>query len=113
MHITEKIKNDVAIVSIRGNLLDENDDSMLQQKIRSLTSDDIKKVILDLSMVYRINSKGLSILISAVEKMRCVGGDLRLAQIDKHLHDILTITKLIRVFGTYETVERALISYRN
>jgi anti-sigma B factor antagonist len=113
MHITEKIKNGVAIVSIKGTLLDEHDDSELQGKIRSLASDDIKRIVLDLSMVTRINSKGLSILIAAVDKMRRTGGDLRLAQIDKHLHDILTITKLVRVFGTYETVDRALASYRN
>lgn len=113
MYLTEHIKNDIAIVSITGNLIDETDDLVLQQKIKSLAGDDIRKVVFDMSMVNRINSKGLSTLVAAYEIMRRVGGDLRLAKVDKHLHDIFAITKLVKVFGTYETVGRALASYQN
>jgi anti-sigma B factor antagonist len=113
MHLAEKIANDVAVVSIKGDLLDENDDAILQQEIRSLITDDVKKVIMDLGKVNRINSRGLGILISAVNTLRRVGGDLRLARIDKRLHDILAITKLVQIFRTYERVEGALASYRN
>jgi anti-sigma B factor antagonist len=111
MHVTEKIKNDVAIVSVKGDLLDNNDSLQLRQKINSLATDDIKKVVLDLGMVNRINSEGLSTLLLVVDTLRRVGGDVRLANIDKHLHDILTITRLVKIFGTYETVGRALASY--
>jgi anti-sigma B factor antagonist len=111
MHITEKIKEDVAVVYLKGDLLDESDETTIQQKIRSLATDDIKKVIFDLGMVCRINSKGLSILISAIDTMHRNGGELRLARIDKNVHDLLTITNLVRVFGTYETVDRALASF--
>ena len=113
MHLTEKIKNDIAVINIKGDFLDENDTSLLQRKIDSLATDGIKKVVLDLSMIKRINSNGLSTLISLFDKLRLVGGDLRLARIDKRLQDILTITKLVQVFCTYETAERAIASYRN
>ena len=111
MHLTEKVYEDVAIVHLRGDLLDENDDAAIQQKINSLATDDIKKVVFDLGMVNRINSKGLGILISAIDTMHKNGGELRLARIDKNLHNLLTITNLIRIFGTYETVERATASF--
>ena len=113
MNVTERIKNGVAVVSLRGDLLDERDMSLFQQKIHSLATDDIKKVVVDLSLVNRINSDGLSTLISTVQNLRRTGGDLRLANIDKNLQNILTITKLVHFFGTYETVERAMASYRN
>ena len=111
MHLTEKIKEDVAVLSIKGDLLDENADETIRQKIDSLTTDNIKKVVLDLGMVNRINSRGLSMLISAIETMHKNGGELRLARIDKNLHDLLMITNLIRVFRTYETVDRAMASF--
>ncbi len=111
MHLTEKIKEDVAIISVKGDLVDEDDDAVMQQKIRSLATDDIRKVVLDLGMVHRINSKGLSILVSSLQILQRFGGDIRLARIDKHISDILAITNLVRVFGTYETVERAFASY--
>jgi anti-sigma B factor antagonist len=111
MHLTEKMREDVAVVYLRGDLLDENDEVVIQQKIRSLATDEIKKVVFDLGMVNRINSKGLSILISSIDTMHKNGGELRLARIDKNVHDLLTITNLIRVFGTYETVARATASF--
>ncbi len=111
MHVSEKIREDVAVVYLKGDLLDEHDEVVIQQKIRSLATDEIKKVVFDLGMVNRINSKGLSILISAIDTMHRNGGELRLARIDKNLHDLLTITNLVRVFGTYETVDRATASF--
>ena len=113
MNVRERIKNGVAVVSLKGDLLDDEDISLFRQKIQSLATDDIKRVVVDLSLVNRINSEGLSTLISAVQNLRRTGGDLRLAHIDKNLQSILTITKLVHFFGTYETVERAMASYRN
>ena len=113
MYISEKVKNGIAVVSLKGDLLDIEDRSVFQRKIQSLATDDINRVVLDLSMVNRINSEGLNTLITAYDTLRKSGGDLRLARIDKSLHDILAITRLVQVFGTYETVERAMASYRN
>lgn len=111
MHINEKISNDVAVIFLKGDLVDEHDEIVIQQKIRSLATDEIKKVVFDMGLVNRINSKGLSILISAIDTMHKAGGELRLARIDKNMHDLLAMTNLVRVFGTYETVERAKASF--
>ena len=111
MRVSERFKKDIAIVAIKGNLLDENDDAILQEEINSLTIDNIKRVILDFSMVNQINNLGLNALVSAFTKLRHSGGDMRLARIDKQLHDILAMTKMVRMFSTYETVDRALASY--
>ena len=113
MHVDEQIKGEVAIVSLKGELLDNADELLLQQKINSLTLDGITKLVFDLGKVHRINSTGLSALISAVKTIRTHGGDIRLAQIDRHLNDILVKTRLVRVFNTYETVGRATASYLN
>lgn len=111
MHLSEKIRSDIAVLSLKGSLLDEQDDERLKEKIDSLTSDNIKKVVLDMKLVNRVNSRGLSTLLSVVEIMQKHGGDLRLAAIDKHIFDILTITNLVRFFHTYETVDRAMASF--
>jgi len=113
MHIEERIRGEVAIVSLKGELVDNTDELVFQQKINSLKSDGITKLVVDLGKVNRINSKGLSVLISAVRTIRNAGGDIRFAQIDKHLTDIFVKTKLVQVFSTYESVGRALASYMN
>jgi anti-sigma B factor antagonist len=111
MHVEESIKQDVAVVSIKGELVGDNDELVLQQKVSSLRSDGFTKLIFDLGNVNRINSRGLSALISTAKTMRSAGGDLRIARIDRHMSDIFMKTRLVRVFETFETVGRALASY--
>jgi anti-sigma B factor antagonist len=111
MQIEEKIIGSVAVMYLKGEILDDSDDRTLRQKISSLKVDGMKKVIIDLGKINRINSQGLSTLIAAVRSMRDGGGDIRFAQIDKHLNDIFVKTRLVKVFNTYETVGRAIASY--
>lgn len=111
MHLEEHIHGEVAIVSLKGELLDDGDERVLQDEMNSLSLDDVRKVVVDLGKVNRINSKGLSALISAVKTMKNVGGEVRFAQIDRQINDIFVRTRLVQVFDTYETVERALASY--
>lgn len=111
MHVDEKMVGDVAVVSLAGEMLFDDDDFVLQQKIASLRLDGVQKIIIDLKRLNRINSRGLSALLRAVRQMRENGGDIRLAQIDRRLTDLLAQTKLVQVFNTYETVGRAMASY--
>ncbi len=111
MHVAEHIKGEVAVVSLSGELLDDEDQSILEQKIISLTSDNINKIILDFAKLNRINSQGLAALLSAVKDVRNTGGDIRIAGLDQHLINIFAITRLVRIFDTYESVGRAMASY--
>ncbi len=111
MHLEEPIKGEVAVVRLKGELLDDDDENVLQEEITSLKLDDIRKVVFDLGRVNRINSKGLSALIAAVKTMRHIGGAVRCARVDKQIQDVFVRTRLVRVFDTYETVERAMARY--
>ena len=111
MHIHEEISDGVAVVKLEGDLLDEQDTVTIQEKIMSLKVDGMTKVVFDLQHVNRINSKGLSVLISSFKTMRDAGGDIKFASIDNHVGNIFLKTKLVQVFQTYETVGRALASY--
>ncbi len=111
MHLVERIDGEVAVVALKGELLDDNDEHVLHQEMTSLKLDDVRKVVFDMGKVHRINSKGLSALISAAKLMRGAGGEVRFAQIDREIRDVFTRTRLVQVFDTYETVERAVASY--
>ena len=111
MHVEEKIMGEVAILSIKGDILDAEDDQTFQLKIVSLAVDGVRKVVVDLSKVERVNSRSLSAFISAVKTMRRSRGDIRFTGIEGHVNDIFVETKLIQAFSTYETVGRAVASY--
>ena len=112
MNIKEKMHGDVAVVALKGNLMGEPDTTDVREKIYSLLQDDVKKVVLDLGKVKWINSSGLGALIAAMTSIKNKGGDLRLANVTEKVESVFMITQLIKVFKTYETVDRAVASFK-
>src|SRR6266849_5299210 len=113
MQIKEKIDSNVAVLTLKGDFLGEPETTEVRQKIHSLVGDNVKQVIIDLGGVNYVNSSGLGTLIAALTTMRNAGGDLRLARIGDKVKNLFVITQLVKVFDTYETVERALISFKS
>jgi anti-sigma B factor antagonist len=112
MTIKEKITDDIAVLQLKGNLMGEPDTANLRDKVHSLLSDDIKKVVVDLGGVKWMNSSGLGALIASLTSMRHKGGDLRLANVADKVQSLFVITQLVKVFKTYETVDRAVASFK-
>jgi anti-anti-sigma factor len=111
MHLEEKIRGEVAVLVMNGDLLDEDDALKVHQKITSLMVDGIKKIVFDLQSLHQVNRSGLDTLMKAFQRAREKGAEIRLAQIDRHIDNILVKTRLVKTFNTYETVGRALASY--
>ncbi len=112
MNIKEKMHGDVAVIALKGNLMGEPDTTEVRDKIYSLLQDDVKKIVLDLGKVKWINSSGLGSLIAAMTSVKNKGGEMRLANITEKVESVFMITQLIKVFKTYETVERGIASFK-
>lgn len=112
MNIKEKMLGDVAIVALKGNLMGEPDTTEVREKVYSLLQDEVKKIVIDLGKVKWINSSGLGSLIAAMTSVKNKGGDMRLANITEKVESVFMITQLIKVFKTYETVDRAVASFK-
>ncbi|MBI5476097.1 MAG: STAS domain-containing protein [Ignavibacteriales bacterium] len=112
MVIKEKMDNDIAILTLKGDLLGDPDTTNLREKIHSLVGDDVKKVVIDLGGVNYMNSSGLGTLISTLTTMRNAGGELRLARVGTKVQNLFIITQLVKVFDTYETLDRAAASFQ-
>lgn len=110
MKIKEKIENHVAILSLSGKMMGGPETTQLHDRIRSLINDKIIKVVIDLSGVKWINSSGLGVLMATMTTLKNSGGELKLANVTEKVESLLMITQLMRIFETYETVDRALAS---
>lgn len=113
MRIKEEIVDNIVVLHLKGNLTDVPDTTKLKEKIHSLIGEDFKNVIIDLGDVKWINSSGLGSLVAAFTSVRNTGGDLRLANVTKKIESLFVITQLVRVFKTYETVPRAVASFKS
>jgi anti-sigma B factor antagonist len=112
MQIKEKIENNVAVLTFKGDLLGEPDTSNVRNKIHSLVTDNVKKIVIDLGGVNYMNSSGIGTLIACLTTVRNGSGELRLANVGGKVQNLFVITQLVKVFDTYETVERALANFK-
>jgi anti-sigma B factor antagonist len=111
VQINERIVGDVAIVEVIGDIVGTSGDARLQDKVSSLRQQGYKQVLVDLGKVAHMDSEGLGDLVLAYARIRKSGGTLKLMRVTKRLQDLLTITKLVSVFDTYDDETAAAASF--
>lgn len=105
-------QDDVAIIPLKGNFMGEPETAELREQIYSLINDSFLQVVVDVSKVKWMNSSGLGALISALTSLKSKGGDLRIANLTEKVESLFVITQLVKVFKTYDSIDRAVASFR-
>jgi anti-sigma B factor antagonist len=112
MQLDEKMVGDVAVVSVSGDVtLNKGGDVILRDKVRSLLQQGHLKIVLDLGGVPFVDSAGLGELVQAYATTKNKGGVLKLSRTTKRLKDLLTVTKLVTVFDSYDSEAEAVSSF--
>ena len=101
---------EVVVVDVAGQLIVGNRQE-LKQKILDELEKGQRKVLVDFARTGYIDSSGLGVLVSLAKKMRDMGGDLRLANLNDDLQTLFELTKLDTLFQISETRERALENF--
>jgi anti-sigma B factor antagonist len=111
MQIHERALGGLTILDLNGKLTIDNGAQLLKDKCESLVFQQRTQVIVNLAAVPYIDSGGLGQLVACYTTMAKAGGRLTLANINKTNHDLLSITKLVAVFETFDSEEAAVQSY--
>jgi len=112
MQISQRTVGDVVIVEISGKItLGEGGDAILKDKMRSLIQQGHKKLLLNLGEVSYVDSAGLGEIVQAYATVNKDGGKLKLLNITKRIKDLLSITKLLTVFDTFDSEAEAIASF--
>ncbi len=80
----------------------------IRNEIRTMVESGRRNIILDLSDVAFIDSSGLSVLISAREATRAVGGDVLLLKPTSIVRSLIELTRLQEVFEIFGSEEHAV-----
>jgi anti-sigma B factor antagonist len=110
-YILEKLVDGVIVLDLRGRLTLGDGTEALRGKIRQLILSGCTQIILNFEDVSYIDSVGLSTLVSTYTSTRKEGGDLKLLNLTKRVHDLLQITRLSTIFEIYDTLEDAQRSF--
>ncbi|MDP9268440.1 MAG: STAS domain-containing protein [Acidobacteriota bacterium] len=107
---TRKVDN-VTIVDLSGRITLGEGSVVLRDTIRDLIAKGDKKILLNLGEVTYIDSSGIGELVSAFTTVRNQGGELKLLNLTKKVHDLLQITKLYTVFDVKDDEVTAIGSF--
>jgi anti-sigma B factor antagonist len=111
MQITERLVGDVVILDLKGKITLGEGDELLKDKVNSIVSQNHRKIVLNLADVPYLDSAGLGEVVRAYTTVSRQGGNLKLLNLTKRITDLLSITKLLTVFETFESENDAVRSF--
>jgi anti-sigma B factor antagonist len=112
MQIEERAVGDVVVLDLKGKITLGEGDELLKDKVNSLVNQGHKKIVLNLADVPYIDSAGLGEVVRTYTTVSRQGGSLKLLNLTKRIEDLLSITKLLTVFDTFDSEAEAVKSYK-
>ena len=110
--IEERQNGSVTVLDLIGKLTTEQGPQHLKDKINSLISQQRTHIVLNLKNVPYIDSGGLGELVASYGSVMKKGGALKLLNISARNHDLLSITRLVTLFESFDSEAEAVQSFQ-
>ena len=111
MQMTERQVGRVTVLDLAGKLTSDYDTQRLKDKINSLIQQGRNAVVLNLANISYIDSSGLGQLVASYGSLARTTGGLKLLHVNQKNHDLLSITRLVTVFQTFDSEDEAVASF--
>jgi anti-sigma B factor antagonist len=112
LFLTSRDDGPITLVDLSGRIALGEGSALLRKTIRDLVDGGRLKIVLNLGDVNYIDSSGIGELVSGFTAVRNRGGELKLLNHTKNVHDLLQITKLFTVFDVYSDEHTAVHSFK-
>lgn len=111
MKVSTRQVDGVTILDLSGRITLGEGSVQVREAVRDLLAKGQKNILLNLADVNYIDSSGIGELVSAYTTARNQGGELKLLNLTKKVHDLLQITKLYTVFDVKDDEASAIAAY--
>ena len=111
IRIEERVVGHFTVLNIVGRLTIDEAAQHLKESIEGLISRDRLHVVLNLAQVPYIDSGGLGQLVASFGSVKKAGGAMKLLNVNSRNHDLLSITRLVTVFETFDSEAEAVRSF--
>ena len=111
MQIHERAVGDVMVLDLKGKVTMGDGDELLREAVNRLAEKGLKKIVLNLAEVPYVDSVGLGEIVRTYTTVSRQGGSLKLLNLTKRITDLLSITKLLTVFETFDSENEAVQSF--
>jgi anti-sigma B factor antagonist len=111
MKIVERKVGEVTVLDLHGKILIGEGDDALRDAVTKLVDGGTTKLLLNLEDVPYVDSAGLGEIVRCYTTVSRKDGDLKLINLTKKIKDLLSITKLLTVFETYDSEDEGVKSF--
>ena len=110
--IEERVIGQVTVLDIVGKLTMDQAAQHLKDKINSLVSQQRTHIVVNLKNVPYIDSGGLGQLVASYGSVMKAGGALKMLNVSSPNHDLLSITRLVTLFESFDSEAEAVQSFQ-
>ena len=108
MQITKRKNGDVTVFDIKGKIL--IGDGIIELR-EAIDNEEGKSLLLNFEKVPYLDSTGLGEDVRTYTSIKNKGGVVKIVNLTNKVRDLLSVTKLITVFETFEDEEKAVASF--
>jgi anti-sigma B factor antagonist len=101
----------IVILDLLGKITIGEGSNKLRDEVNRLLEAGAKEIILNFEQATYLDSSGIGELISRHTTTKNQGGHLKLLKLPRKIKDLLTVTRLLPVFETFDDEEDALLSF--
>jgi anti-anti-sigma factor len=113
LQISTREFGDGSILDLRGrSTIDSGESELLSDQLRTLVSNGVRKVLLNLGDLTQVDSSGVSIMVGTFVSLKRQGGDLKLLCPSGRVLEVLTVLHLIEIIPSFQDEAEALASFR-
>ena len=111
MKVSTRQVDGVTILDLSGRITLGEGSVVLRDAVRDQIAKGNKSILLNLGDISYIDSSGIGELVSSFTTVKNTGGELKLLNLTKKVHDLLQITKLYTVFDVKDDEASAVGSF--
>jgi len=112
MKYTMRDIGDFVVIELQGKIDIGSGDIELRKCLADTAARGAERIILDMARVSYMDSSGIGDLVRAYLALRKQGVWLCLARLNRKVYNLMTLTQLVTVFPIYDSVEDAMMTYR-
>jgi len=111
MKVATRQVDGITILDLSGRITLGEGSVTLRDTVHDVLAKGQKKILLNLGEINYIDSSGIGELVSGFTSVRNAGGELKLLNLTKKVHDLLQITKLYTVFDIWDNETSAISAF--
>lgn len=101
----------ISIVQMEGRIVLGEESNALREKVKSLLTENKKKIVMNMDNVTYIDSAGLGTLVASFHSAKAQGAVLKLSNLGSKFQEVLQVTKLMTVFEVFDNETTAVQSF--